>query len=326
VARGAAAFALGAAVLFGGFLIFRRLYFDAWLPNTYYAKGGPTLASLAPAHLFRKIDQLLGSLVPFGELALLAVALVLVVVWARRTRPEPAGVALLVHAALASAVFVLLPQDWMAEYRFASVAYPPLYLLLYVAAERTVASLPWPRARRAAAGGAAAAAFVAWSLAGFVPRSQAFARAPTVPMSEITERFADRFDAYAAAIGARSASVLLPDVGGTLFYGDLRVYDLGKLTDREIARTLERDPPAFYDYVFERARPTFVHTHGVWALRARLDDDPRFRRDYVAIREAEDPWVREKSGRPMLSGDYVRRDAVNEEALARLRALARASP
>ena len=162
-----AAHALGTSVIFGGFLLFRRAYFDAWLPNTYYAKGGPTLGALAPPRLIAKVDHFLDSLVPFGEWGLFVLALALLVVWARRTRLAPAGTALIVHAALAASVFVLLPLDWMTEYRFASVAYPPLYALLFVAAESALRALPLASAPRRALAGAAIAGFLVWSTTGY---------------------------------------------------------------------------------------------------------------------------------------------------------------
>ena len=63
---------------------------------------------------------------------------------------------------------------------------------------------------------------------------------------------------------AAQASVLLPDLGGTLYNSGVRIYDLGMLGDKTIARTLRRDRPAFYDYIFEEAKPTFIHVHDTW--------------------------------------------------------------
>ena len=94
------------------------------------------------------------------------------------------------------------------------------------------------------------------------------------------------------------------------------------LGDKTIARTLRRSKPAFYDYIFEEARPTFIHVHDTWTYWARLDDDPRFRRDYTPVFEYPDPWIGRRHGLTQYSGDYVRRDALNEAnaaAFARLR-------
>jgi hypothetical protein len=46
---------------------------------------------------------------------------------------------------------------------------------------------------------------------------------------------------------------------------------------------------------------------GPWAEIADLDSDPRFRRDYVPLEEATDPWLLEQRGIAMKSGEYIRR-------------------
>jgi hypothetical protein len=102
----------------------------------------------------------------------------------------------------------------------------------------------------------------------------------------------------------------MPDLGATLYYADLRVYDHAGLADKVIARTLGQDESRLYDYVFETTRPTFIVSYGVYAGWAKFDGDPRFRRDYVAICEKEDPSLKRWKGISMLSGEYVRREAV----------------
>ena len=112
-------------------------------------------------------------------------------------------------------------------------------------------------------------------------------------------------------------------MGGTLWVSRLRVYDLVGLTDRTIARTLERNPEAFYDYIFDEAKPTFIHLHHYWTLQAGLDYDPRFRRDYIPLFQVFEPAVRQRAGGiPLTSGDFIRRDAIQgrEAAVAAIRA------
>jgi len=82
------------------------------------------------------------------------------------------------------------------------------------------------------------------------------------------------------------------------------------------------DRRAFHDYVFETARPTFIHIHSSWADWAAPHADPRFARDYAPLFEV---WTRPEGaeasseGEPW-SGDYVRRDAApTPERLERLR-------
>jgi hypothetical protein len=165
---------------------------------------------------------------------------------------------------------------------------------------------------------------VGLSLEAHADRSKAVADAPVTAFADI-ERFALGYNQLAATLGRPEASLLAPDLGGALWASTLRVYDLVGLCDRTTARTLTRDTPAFHRYVFEEARPTFIHVHGPWSGWAALHRSPAFERDYLPIHEA---WAnprgpdaaREHEGEPW-RGDYVRRDALGDvqRNLARLR-------
>jgi len=86
---------------------------------------------------------------------------------------------------------------------------------------------------------------------------------------------------------------------------------MARLTDATIARTLRKKQKAFHDYIFETAKPTFIHMHGNWTYAADLASDDRFRRDYVAIDEYSDAWAKRVVKRDLMSGDYIRRDVVS---------------
>lgn len=330
----------GAAfVLLGGaFLGARYLYFGELVPNTFHAKGGPGMADvLAVATLqpwvIQKTVSLFGAVSgpAAGAVLLLLVAGCAYLAGRRMWRREHGT--LLVFAAAAALVYLLLPPDWMPGFRFATPFLPAAYAFLAVVA-RSVGLALAPRginprfaARMAmlAAVGLAVAFFGGWSLL--------FAAVPTVPFASVARDYGLRFNRYAAMLGVgEGGSILLPDLGGTLWTSRLRVFDLAGLCDKTIARTLRRDSEAFHDYIFERVRPTFIHTHEYWTAVARFDEDPRFRRDYVPLDEAPDPWVRAKLGAEIYSGDYLRRDVAElhpaavssiREELARARRQAR---
>jgi hypothetical protein len=124
------------------------------------------------------------------------------------------------------------------------------------------------------------------------------------------------------------------DVGAVLDQGLLRAHDVTGLIDPEATRTLRdaecrwRTPhPEFYDWVFERIRPTFISTRGFWNAIPAYEDDPRFHRDYAAIEAYADDLVRRRYGRVLHSGDYVRRDALSAAGdLDRLRTGYRPAP
>jgi hypothetical protein len=143
----------------------------------------------------------------------------------------------------------------------------------------------------------------------FAPRSEAFRNAPTVPFQYVKVAFADRFNEYKQVLGLENASVLLPDVGGMLYYADLTVYDLAGLTDRTIAQNLGTHiaRPVVYEYVFETIRPTFIHMHGHWTALARLYTDPRFAELYVPVCAFTDEYILETYRQTVDSGDFVLR-------------------
>ena len=211
----------------------------------------------------------------------------------------------------------------MAEYRFGTLA----VAFSIVAAASAVVDLAG-EARPAyrlpvALAGAALAASVVWQ---GLPRLVRFAENPTIPYADV-ERRARRLDGYADLLGLRGGSVLLPDVGATLFVSKLTVYDLAGLCEPEVIRTLKAGTPVwrfhapeFHDWVFGAVKPTFISTHKFWTRVAALEDDPRFARDYVGVDAYDDPYVAAVYGRQMHGGDFVRRDALASPAdLDRLR-------
>lgn len=304
------------AVLVGGFLLFRWTYFGDLVPNTFYAKGGPNagvyvdLATLQPP-MMAKAFGLLESVAGPGNVLLLAALLAGTAFLIGRRRFGWGHGVLGVFAYFGAVPFLLLPFDWMEEYRFATPLFPFLYA--YAAAlAATLGEMLFPEAdRRRLPVLAAGLAAVGLSLALFAGRSVLFAASPTVPFTEVVEKFGVRYNNFADLLGLRQASILLPDVGGTLWTSRLRVYDLAGLIDPVIARSLNKRPSVFYDYIFDRVKPTFIHTHHYWTFQAALDRDPRFARDYLPLFHYVEPAVLERAGGfPLRSGDFVRRDAV----------------
>jgi hypothetical protein len=316
------------ALLLGGFLLFRWSYFGDLYPNTFYAKGGPNakvfldLVTLQP-RMTAKAFELFESMAGPGNVLLPVALLAGTAYLIGRGRFGWKHAILLAFAYFGAVPFLLLPFDWMEEYRFGT----PFFPFLYAYAVTLAASLgemlfPDPARRRLPALVAGLAA-VGLSLGLFAGRSVLFAAAPTVSFQEVAEKFGLRYNRYADLLGLERPSILLPDVGGTLWVSRLRVYDLVGLTDRTIARTLEKNPEAFYHYIFDEAKPTFIHLHHYWTLQAGLDHDPRFQRDYIPLFQVFEPAVRERAGGfPLSSGDFIRRDAIlgREAAVAAIKA------
>jgi hypothetical protein len=328
IARFAAVF----LVLFGGYLAFRLAYFGDPQPNTYYAKSAPmgdllrALVTLKPTFWSRLREPLESAAGDAGvPLVLLLAAGAAFLAWRRRL--GWAHVAPLAFAACAALIYILLPGDWMGEYRFATPFYPFFYAgagLLAVSLARELIPRPGPRK---VAGGVVAVVSLGLALALFLPRSRAYAARPALPFSAVQEKDGLRFNRFADALGIAEGSFLVPDIGGALWCSRLRIYDLGGLTDRTVARTLKKDPAAFYEYVFGVVRPTFILAHGPWAVASALNRDPRLRRDYLPLYLEGDPVGRIiPPGNLRPAGVFVRKDAVagKEAAVEAIRAELRA--
>jgi hypothetical protein len=353
-----AAFALPVAL----YLAVRLAWFGVWVPNTFYAKGGPTLATLTglaaldPFPANRALTLLRAAFGKPGAWVGLAMLLALGYLLGRgKLRRETL---LLVLATLFSALpYLLLPLDWMPEYRFATPFFPLVMILLAKIASDlwpidagetpavpgrahptsegdgrlTVQETAHPRNddrsttpgtlaglalrvcsswdRRRLAGILLSVALVASVLTSNLPRTRRFAAKPTVPFSTVEQRYGHDYNHFADQLQLRQGSILLPDVGGTLWRSRLTVYDLGGLCNPTIARTLGKNDRAFHDYVFETLRPTFIHIHHYWTVRAKLDSDPRFARDYLPLYEEVEPYAAARTkGQTLRSGDFVRKE------------------
>jgi hypothetical protein len=332
IIRSTAGYAGTITVVLGSFLLFRFLYYGDLYPNTYYKKGGPhasdlvSLLTLQGGYITKLRDVLAAF---FGAKLWLIVGIAfivwLVLVVQRRGRWRLDAV-LLATTGLALIIHLLLLRDWMGENRFATAFFLLGYMSLTIIGYRVFTQRLASHRRYPIA--VVAVLVVAVGLTVYVNHRRLgdFYSHPVVPFADVVERYADKFNAYAKYLGVEDGSVLLPDLGGTLYYCNLTVYDLAGLCDPVIARTMglnqKRDVHAFHDYVFDSLKPTFIQTHGTFTGAARFEDDPRFREDYVPIHEYKDTYVERVYKASRMSGNFVRRDAIKGKE-ARLDSLQR---
>lgn len=328
-----------AAAGLGAITLWRWLEFADLVPNTFHAKGqgtgthavlallhgaallaaaaaGPRVRSsrIGRAALFATILWILHSAGARGQLRSLAGDLgwpLLSAAWWMLALGSPArGSALWSFALMALIQLFALPGDWMGEYRFGT----PLLLVAPTAIAATlgpeIARIQQPRVARLAR--ALVVALVVLLAVRFGVRAHRFAVAPAVPMESVTAAFEESFLRWAAAIDRPDATLLTPDVGGILWRGGLRIFDLAGLCNREIAALYGRDRRALADHILLELRPTFVELHGSHAWRSGLTDDPRFARDYVGVTVETDEWLSRTLHVDTEVGSYVRRDAVPE--------------
>ena len=312
------------------YLAFRVAYFGEWLPNTYFAKGGPQTHWVFDLLLLQPwmLDRLSGVTESIVGWPLVLWA-PLLIVFGLVSEPDSIYrrpmrvVAVLLLLAVAS--FVLLPPDWMPAFRFGT----PFYLFFIVLLAMVVSRLVERFGGRYRMPLAVA---ISWTAVGlFVADGRAdtqrFTENLPIPISETVDT-ARRFERAAALIGQSQPSLLYADIGGPLLFSSLQIVDLGMLCDRTIAEYLGegskgRDLGAFHDYILAERKPTFIGTRAYHSWVAHLDADARFRRDYVPIVEYQDEWIMERYGQARFSGDYVRRDRLRDADLSELRRLFR---
>jgi len=317
--RGALLYVASFGVPLVAYVAFRRLYFNDWLPNTYYAKGGITVGRLLDAVSFSphaiakvlEVGEALGGY--YGASAVLAFVVLLTTVVARSTSITAWSRAYLALSAAAVVSYVVLPGDWMGEYRYGAPAAILISMsLFHLSADiwesgKTHFSTHWQTILSVALVAAAGA---------WVERIYDFRDHLPMPLVEVTDRVRI-FEDAGNALGIERASILTQDVGGFLLIDKLDVYDIGMLTDRRIARAIgewrtEPDRRDLHNYVFDDVKPDFISVTAYHAWAAHLDQDPRLKRDYVPISAGQDEWVVHRYGELMESGNYVRRDRVRD--------------
>jgi hypothetical protein len=317
IVRRGAVFGVTFTAVYGVYLLFRLTYFGDWVPNTFHAKQKPSLAMASPGKLVDLVESASGDLWMVAILFLGGTAAWLLATGRLASRTK----VLLAYLGVSAALYLVMPTDWMGEFRFATAFFPLFFWVLADLAMSVYESLrPKSLARRVVTG--AALVFAVQLIAICAGRSLVFAQRPTVPLDDVEMYAGDGFNRLAQIVRVEHGSLLTPDLGGALLDSRLRVYDLAGLCDRRIALAIgSGDRTDLHRYVFEEMKPTFIHTHGAFTRAARLHDDPRFARDYVPIYEHVDgppEWkkVWGEEAPPPWSGDYVRRDILGREGVA----------
>lgn len=306
-------FATTYAGTLGGYFLFRRLYFGYWWPNTYYAKQGTdgknvldVLQLATPALV--KIQNVLRT--ASGEWLLYPSVLLLFFVaifWALKQEAGPRGkgrgfVLAVAFFAVSGAIFLLLPDDWMSDYRFAT----PVFFFFALLAARILV-IPLYALRRPSF----LFTLLTIALFGFLTykanqpwqkRFNEFKAAPMVPFAQVMENPGARVEALAKFLKVKKGSYLGPDLGGVLWVSSLRVHDLAGLCDPVIAR--HHDDAAFYSYVFDTLKPSFIAMHGHWSASTRLSQQDGFLKAYTGL----DEWKDNNEARPLRSGLFIRRE------------------
>lgn len=294
--RSLVAYGLAVGLPFAAWLLFRRLYFHDWLPNTYYAKGGISFDTVSDllqldgpgfvraAGLSRAIFPLAPALVPLLFLAP-------VFLWRHMERRVEL---LAIFVSLAFLGYIVLPDDWMGEYRFGTLAFPGTYLLGFV----VLGQIPLAgRGLRSKVAVIAVAGMVllAGCILPFVDRERSVLHSPVVPLESVASS-AWQYNALTRGLALKHPVLLLPDLGGALMLSNSRVVDVAGLCDRSIARMYESgaNPAQFAQYILDTVQPDLIHVHFYWAWKSGLLHSPQLAAQYIDLG----------------GGDYVRRTSL----------------
>lgn len=294
---------LGFAVPFGGYVLWRILEFGhlTAMPAIAKRQSAPTLAD------FTRISEIVNHA---GAPAVLVLVAVVALALAGPSRLRDGLIALIVPLALGLIAYAVLELDWMEQLRFATPVWALGAIIVSLAVYRVFSRAA---TRTRALLGIVLIAAVAPSVAAFQKMTDTFRANPTVSVCLIADRFGRTFNGYADILRIGRGTLLEPDIGGPSLTSRLTLVDLAGLAEARIAAYWSAaDAPGLRNYVFDEARPTFIHGHPPWTTWTGVTDDPRIQRDYHQIYSDANGW-----------SDWVRKDAVTDQArLAEVRTYA----
>jgi hypothetical protein len=288
-------FCLGWLLCVACITLFRFCYFQDVISNPFYAKFQEPDYSFS--HLTEKARYLSFSLGGFWAVVIIPFGFSLFFMYPE-LRKNRFTRSVFLCALFSGLLFMVMPDDWMRELRFAT-PFVFFFSLFFWEACISVFRLRFTLISVFLFG-----MFFAYQTHHFYLRTHEFMKAPTVPLSHIKGEFADKYNRLAEISGLERARVLIPDVGAMYYYGNLTVMDAAGLTDKEIALRLD-DLTALRHWILEEKQPEFIHLHGRWSLLYNLSEDSRFRERYIALREHPDSLFHEGRMQHFLSGDYV---------------------
>lgn len=293
---------------YGGYLIFRMIYFGELMPNTYYAKALPTVISMKEVLLIgpeMRARVISAFFALFGYATPWILVGVCVCVWSNRSLIfswMKEHLPMLIVLFIAVFAYAYLPNDWMPCYRFATAAFVASYVILAHGCFSLVSGFSRY---------VCMCILLVCGIMNFIMGVRQFVKEKPIGVADVQERGA-YFERWGNYLGINKPLVMTADAGGILWDERVCLLDLGMLCDSVVAHSLgeytaTRDHKKFIEYVFER-KPDFIATRAYHSYLASLDIDLRFRSYYVPIHEYIDLWILNRYGMIIMSGDYVRKD------------------
>jgi hypothetical protein len=276
-------------IAFSALVAFRVAYFDAPLPNPFYAK--------ASGANFQGILNIFGGgwtyLLAF--LTSSAAAIIVPLFFLKSERSENNHSAYLVAVLIGHLVFVIWAKgDWMGQYRFVMPILPIIGILVGTAIFVGNSVIR--------ASGMATAIFLILS-ANTVLKLNEYKAHPTTPMS-VVSKIGHEFARVAELAGIDDPLLAHHDAGAIAYDRSIRLLDLGGLVSRKIAKNLT-DAAYLEKHVLIDHKPDFVFgAHNFAAASGFLESDT-FAQNYIPLKFI---------GKPYMSSHYshIRLDKIND--------------
>lgn len=299
-------FVLVPVALFFGW---RKSYFSAWLPNTFYAKLGtvelvpihPEAVDEKRAHFYIKGFFRLNHLWEMAYASPLSL-------FVRGSLFET--LFLLAFTLLHLAFVYAVDGDWMGDFRFFAMVIPAwgavLALTIQGGGDLIAQVGRWIKDQKIevvsgwVVSSTLAVLFLVYS---FWPTLVEYERQGWVRM-EVVRRQGTNLELLARRTGLMKAKIAVPDVGGSALFSNVNILDTVGLVDPVIARSKNR-PSRIRDYFFEEARPDFLQQHTLWRRYYNFLNHYEFERDYVLLPETSSKRL------GLLGENYMRREHFN---------------
>jgi hypothetical protein len=283
------------AGLFAGQTLWRVLTFGDIIPNTVRAKLHAPYSPVAPGNFSDAVESwistLLQEVVPFKAFLLIAVcalALILAVgivrggKWLPVIRPfyddVPWTIRLLAAISIAGFIFAMLTgrEYWGYHGRMFFVAAPFLIVLaawlLQRATETAFCRTALPVIVMTLA--------TLFTVGGGIARAYQHLRGDFITVAQIAQ-ILPALETAKRLTGQPEMTIAHPDIGALLLYGEtIRVIDTALLCNPVLAK---EGYTGFERQIFEREKPGFIQTHGMWTTLSRIAEIDRLYTDYVPL-------------------------------------------
>jgi len=175
--------------------------------------------------------------------------------------------------------------DWMDGFRWASLWVVPQSILLGLGLGALVDRIPgltWrpcrlsPKLRTLLVGAAAIAISLpnVWGSADFVAR-------PETGVRDVNRRV-QYMTWVQNRLHADHITLLDVDMGAHMWFSGWRIMDVAGLVDVRMGHH-NYQKEFMREYVFQEEKPEFIHSHGGWSRKTKINNFPEFKREYLEV-------------------------------------------